>query len=145
MRAGPFLAVDARIRIPLRELAFRFARSGGAGGQNVNKVSSKAALRWDVRGSASLPSGVRDRFLLRFRNRITADGILVLQSQRYRDQGRNVADCLEKLRAMLLEVASEPEPRRPTRPAAAVREKRLREKRARAETKRRRSRKALED
>ncbi len=132
------LVIDERIRIPLRELRFQFARSSGAGGQNVNKVSTKALLRWDLAGSPSLPDDVRERFRRRFPRRLTAAGELLITSQRYRDQGRNVADCLEKLRALLLEVARPPRRRRPTRPGTAARERRLRDKRRQAEKKRRR-------
>jgi ribosome-associated protein len=130
------LEVNRRIRIPLRELSFSFARSSGAGGQNVNKVNTKATLRWSVADSPSLPEDVRERFLARYRRRITREGDLVLTSQRFRDQGRNVADCVEKLRALLLEVATAPRRRRPTRPTRASRERRLQQKRGTGERKR---------
>ena len=120
---------------PLAELRFSFARSGGPGGQNVNKVESKAVLRWDVARSPALPDAVRERFLARFRRRITADGELVLASQRSRDRERNVADCVEKLRAMLAEVATPPKPRRATRPSRGARERRLAAKKAHARKK----------
>jgi len=119
------LLVNETIRIRLKELRFSFSRSSGAGGQNVNKVNSKATLRWDVLGSPSLPDDVRDRFLRSYSRRITADGEFVLSSQRFRDQGRNVADCLEKLRAMLAEVAVARRPRKRTRPTRAAVERRL--------------------
>jgi ribosome-associated protein len=125
--------------IPLRELEIRFVRSSGAGGQNVNKVSTKVVLRWPVASSRSLARDVRERFLERFPTRITTVGDLVLTSDRYRDQGRNVADCLEKLRAMLAAVATAPRRRRPTRPSRAARERRLAEKRAQGERKRART------
>jgi len=125
--------------IPLRELAIRFVRSSGAGGQNVNKVATKAVLRWPVATSRALARDVRDRFLERWSTRIAASGELVLTSDRYRDQGRNVADCLEKLRAMLAEVAEPPKPRKPTKPSRASRERRLEQKRARSTLKRLRS------
>ena len=134
------LEVSRRIRIPFRELHFSFARSSGAGGQNVNKVNTKATLRWDVTASPSLPDGVRERFLSRYPRRITREGELVLTSQRYRDQGRNTADCLEKLRALLLEVAVAPRRRKPTRPSRASRERRLASKRAASHRKRLRRR-----
>ena len=118
------LRVTSRIQIPPTEFDFSFARSGGPGGQNVNKVNSKATLRWRVSESPSLPHDVKQRFLERHSNRITAAGELVLNSQRYRDQGRNVADCLEKLRSMLLEVAVAPKKRRPTRPTFASEQRR---------------------
>lgn len=126
---------QAGIRPPLAELRFSFARSSGPGGQNVNKVESKAVLRWDVARSRSLRADVRARFLERFATRITADGELVLSSQRYRDRERNVADCVEKLRAMLAEVAAPPKRRKPTRPGRAARERRLASKRAQARKK----------
>ena len=124
------LVVNRRIRVPLRELQITFVRSSGPGGQNVNKVNSKAVLRWDVAATPSLPDDVRRRFQTRFARRITTEGELVLSSQRFRDQGRNVADALEKLRAMLEEVATAPRKRRPTRPSRAARERRLSDKRA---------------
>jgi len=123
------LEVTPTLKIPREELQFSFARSSGPGGQNVNKVSSKAVLRWAAAASPSLPDDVRRRFLARFGRRITREGELVLASQRYRDAGRNVADCLERLREMLLRVAVAPKPRRPTRPTAASRRRRLDAKR----------------
>lgn len=132
------LYVDERIRIPLRELRFGYARSSGPGGQHVNKTATKATLRWDVAGSPSLPEDVRERVLARHRRRITSGGELVITSQRYRDRARNVADCLEKLRALLAELAAPPKPRRETRPGRAATERRLAEKRRRAQAKERR-------
>jgi ribosome-associated protein len=121
---------------PLRELRFQYSRSSGPGGQNVNKVSSRATLRWDVAHSAAVPPGVRARFLERFATRITAEGELMITSQRFRDRGRNVADCIERLRAMLGQVARPPRRRRATRPGRAAKERRLSEKRRRSERKR---------
>jgi len=134
------LLAGRAIRIPLGEFTFQYARSSGAGGQNVNKVSSKAILRWDVGRSPSLPEAVRRRFVQRYRRRITGSGELVLASQRYRDQRRNVTDCFDKLAAMLEAVEAPPAPRRPTRPGRAARARRLDDKRARSEIKRRRGR-----
>ncbi len=122
------LRVNRRIEIPLREFKFTFARSSGPGGQNVNKVNTKVTLRWNVRQSPSLPDDVRQRFLERYRRRITTGGELVMYSQRFRDQGRNVADCLEKLRALLLEVANPPKPRKATRPSRGAVQRRLEQK-----------------
>jgi ribosome-associated protein len=117
-------------RLPHRELRFDFARSSGPGGQNVNKVESKAVLRWDVGASHALPAALLARFRTRFARRISAAGVLVLSSQRHRTRERNVADCLAKLEAMLAEVATPPKKRKPTRPGRAARERRLAEKRA---------------
>lgn len=126
------LVINARLQIPLRELSFSFSRSSGPGGQNVNKVNSKATLRWNVIGSPELPAAVRERFVTRFARRITQEGEFVMSSQRFRDQGRNVADCLEKLRTMLAEVAIAPRRRKPTKPTRGSRERRLKDKRARS-------------
>ena len=139
------LVVNRRIRIPLREFDFQFARSSGPGGQNVNKLSTKAILRWGIERSPNLPEDVRERFCARFRRRITREGEFVLTSQRFRDQGRNVADCLEKLRGMLEEVAAPPKRRRPTKPSRAAKERRLKEKHVQSEKKRRRGRVRGED
>jgi len=130
------LVVDERIRVPLRELDFDFARSSGPGGQHVNRAATKAVLRWRVTESPSLPEDVRERFLERWKRRITKDGDLIVQSQRFRDQGRNVADCLEKLRSMLEAVARPPRRRKKTKPSRAAKRRRIENKRRRSETKR---------
>jgi ribosome-associated protein len=132
------LAVTADLRIPLAEFEFTFARSGGPGGQNVNKVNSKATLRWPVLASPSLPDPVRQRLLRKYGSRITSSGDLLVTSQRFRDAGRNVADCLEKLRGMLAEAARPPKPRRPTRPTRGSVERRIRAKRRRSTAKQQR-------
>ena len=111
------LIVNSRIRIPRDEFEFTFVRSSGPGGQNVNKVNSKAVLRWSVATSPSVPDDVRLRFIDKFATRVTTEGDLVLNSQRYRDQGRNEQDCLEKLNEMLLSVARAPVKRKKTRPS----------------------------
>jgi ribosome-associated protein len=134
------LVVNSRVCIPLAELAFHFVRSSGAGGQNVNKVASKAVLHFDVAHSPSVPDDVRRRFLARYATRINSAGELVLTSQRYRDQARNVTDCLEKLRELLLSVADPPKPRRPTKPGKGARERRLGNKRRQSERKSQRGR-----
>lgn len=124
-RVLAMLVVNPRLKIPLREFRFTFARSSGPGGQNVNKVNSKATLRWRVAHSPSIPEAVKARLVARYGRRINAAGELVITSQRFRDAGRNVADCLEKLRQMLAEAARAPKRRKPTRPTRAAREKRL--------------------
>lgn len=124
------LSLSSRIQIPHSEFEFTFARSGGPGGQNVNKVNSKAILRWHVTASTSLPPDVQRRFLAKYANRLTADGELLISSQRYRDQTRNVDDCIEKLSGMILSVASAPKARRPTKPTLASKERRSDSKRA---------------
>ena len=110
------LVVSERIRVPMNEFQFTYARSQGPGGQNVNKVNTKAMLRWPVTQNKSLPTDVRTRFLDRYKRRITADGDFIITSQRYRDQGRNVTDCLDKLRQLIADVAKPPTPRKATKP-----------------------------
>jgi ribosome-associated protein len=122
-------------RIPYREFQWSFVRSGGPGGQNVNKVASKAVLRWNLASSASLPEDVKRRLRTNQRNRITAEGDLIVTSQRFRDQERNKQDCIEKLRDMILQASIIPRPRKPSKPTRAARERRLQIKRRRSDIK----------
>jgi ribosome-associated protein len=127
--------INDRIQIPEEEFTWSFARSGGPGGQNVNKVASKALLNWDVGRTAclSLPAKIRLKTLQR--RRFTKEGMLQIVSQRYRDQDRNRQDCLEKLRDMVLEALVVPKARKPSRPTRGSREARLRAKKIRASIK----------
>lgn len=118
------LHINDKLHIPMAEFQFTYARSQGPGGQNVNKVNSKATLRWPVFKNESLPEPVRDRFLVKYRNRITKDGELVMTSQRYRDQPRNVEDCLKKLKELILSVALPPTKRKPSKPTKGSRARR---------------------
>ncbi len=127
--------VGRNIQIPDGEFAWSFVRSGGPGGQNVNKVASKAVLRWDVRHSLSLPPEVKARIEAQQPGRVTTEGELVLTSQRYRDQDRNRQDCLEKLRAIVLQAAAVPKVRKKKKPTRASKERRLSEKRHRSAAK----------
>jgi len=124
------LVVNSRIRIPDSELEWSFVRSSGPGGQNVNKVSSKAVLRWHALASSALPSDIRARFQQRYASRLTTEGDLVLSSQRYRDQGRNIEDVKQKLTAMLEGVSTAPKKRRPTKPSKGAIARRLESKQA---------------
>ena len=139
-RGEGVLRIDARIRIPLGELEWSAAASGGPGGQNVNRVNSKVTLRWPLARTQALPADVRERLRERHARRITAEGELVLTSQRYRSQQRNAEDCLEKLRELLLGVARPPVPRKATRPTRGSVERRLEHKRQRSQAKRERRR-----
>ena len=139
------LRVNHFIEIPETEFEFTFARSGGPGGQNVNKVNSKAVLHWNVEATTRLPPGIRLRFLTKFRNRISKDGALVLHSQKYRDQGRNVADCLDRLREMILSVVAPPVKRRPTKPSRGAKQRRLKDKKEKSDKKRSRQKPTMGD
>ena len=129
------LEINDQIHIPEEELSWTFVRAGGPGGQNVNKVASKAVLRWNVAASPSLPDDVKARLLAQLRGRITGEGDLVLTSQRYRDQERNRQDCLDKLREMIARAAARPKVRRKTKPTRGSQERRLAAKKHRAGTK----------
>lgn len=127
--------LEGGIVIPDEEIEWTFARSGGPGGQNVNKVASKAQLRWRVVGSEVLGPEAMERLLARQRNRLTLDGDLLVSSQVHRDQERNRQACVEKLGQMIQEALHPPVKRRPTRPSRAARQERLDSKRRRSEVK----------
>lgn len=139
------LVVRPHIKVPTSEFTLTFVRSSGPGGQNVNKVSTKACLRWPIEDSASLPPGVKARFQERYRNRITADGDFLLFSQRYRDQSRNVADCYEKLRDLINAVADAPVRRKKRKPTRGSIERRLKNKKQRSQKKENRQRPRHDD
>jgi ribosome-associated protein len=129
------LEINFQMRIPLDEFEWSYVRSSGPGGQNVNKVASKAVLRWDAQSSPSVPDAVKARLFALYGNRFTSEGVLVLQSQRFRDQERNREDCLEKLRQWLLQAATVPRRRKQTRPTKASKQRRLSAKKRRASAK----------
>jgi ribosome-associated protein len=126
------------ITVPDDELHFGFARSGGPGGQNVNKVASKTVLHWRLADNTTLPAEARERLRLQQANRITAEGEVVIQSQRFRDQARNVEDCRVKLRDMVLRALEAPRPRKATRPTKGSKRRRRAAKRRQSERKARR-------
>ena len=133
--SSEFLEVTPRIRISCGEFDWGVARSSGPGGQNVNKVNSKVMLRWPLLTSEGLPPDVRDRFVAAYKRRMTTEGELVLSSERFRDQPKNVTDCLEKLRELLQSVATAPKPRRPSKPTKASKRRRVEAKRQRTSVK----------
>ncbi len=128
----------AGITIGNDEFDFQFVRSAGAGGQNVNKVASKAVLRWHFETSA-IPLAVKERFRAKYTTRITLDGDVVITSDRYRDQPKNLADAVEKLKEMLESVVMPPKPRKKTKPSRGAVERRLQSKRIQSDRKRSRS------
>jgi ribosome-associated protein len=123
------------MKIPIAEFEFSFARSSGAGGQNVNKVNTKVTLSWDYRKSKSISEAVKKRFEKKFTTAITIDGLVKIISQRFRNQPRNIADCTEKLHEMLLKVVKPPKKRVGTKPTRGSIERRIGKKKNKAEIK----------
>lgn len=134
------LYVSHRLTIPSAELDTQFARSGGPGGQNVNKVNSKVTLRWQVRDNPNMPEGWRSRMLALYANRINNEGQMVIHSQKYRAQPQNLEDCRQKLREMLLECQTPPTKRLQSRPTLGSKKRRLEEKNRQGQKKRLRGR-----
>jgi ribosome-associated protein len=130
------LRINDQIAIPLSEFRWEFSKSGGPGGQNVNKVNSKVVLRWNPATSPNLPGPVRERLLAVIAHRLTREGELLVASQRSRDQAKNLADCLSKVRALVRAAVVPPRLRRPSRPTAASQVRRVEAKLRRSATKR---------
>ncbi len=125
------IRIAQNIVLDEKEVQEDFVRSGGAGGQNVNKVSTAVQLRFDVARSPSLPEDVRRRLLRMAGKRITEEGVLVIQAHRFRTQHQNRKDAMDRLTALIRKAAVPPVPRRKTRPTAGSRKRRLEEKRHR--------------
>lgn len=125
--------------IPDEELVERFVRSSGPGGQNVNKVATAVELRFDVRGSPSVPEAYRERLLARRDRRLTDDGVLVLSAQRFRTQDRNREDARERLAAILREATVVAKKRIATKPSKGSKERRLTGKKERSTVKKQRT------
>ena len=128
------IRITDNIAIDDREIDERFVRASGPGGQNVNKVSTAVELRFDVNAS-SLPIDVRDRLVRLAGNRMTSDGVLLIDSREHRTQGQNREAARARLVALLQHAARRPRTRRPTKPKRAAKEKRLESKRQRSEVK----------
>jgi len=134
------LRITPSISIDEGELEESFILSSGAGGQNVNKVSSAVQLRFDVVHSPALPDPVRLRLIALSGSRLTKDGVLILVGRQYRDQNRNRIDVRERLAEMIREAAVIPKKRRPTKPTRASKERRIEGKKVRANIKKNRGR-----
>ena len=139
------IRVTGDISLDEREIEESFVRSSGPGGQNVNKLSTAVQLRFDVRGSPSLPNDVAIRLMRLAGKRLTKDGVLVIVAQNHRTQERNRAEALGRLVDLIRQAAVRPIPRRPTKPTRASKEKRLEGKKVRSTIKGlRRSKPALD-
>jgi ribosome-associated protein len=129
------IRITPSISIAEDELEEHFIRASGPGGQNVNKLASAVQLRFDVRRSQSLPEDVRARLERLAGRRLTRDGVLVIEAQRHRTQERNRDDARERLVDLIRRAAVAPRPRRPTKPTAGSRERRLQSKKHRSAVK----------
>ena len=130
------LEISPTLAIPDDELVERFVRSSGPGGQNVNKVATAVELRFDIAQSPSLPEPVRARLLARRDRRLTDEGVLVINAQRFRTQERNREDAKERLAAFVAAGLVAPKPRIATRPSRGSKERRLGAKKERGTIKR---------
>lgn len=139
------LTVTPAITIAEVELRETFIQASGPGGQNVNKVATAVQLRFDVRGSPSLPDDVRLRLLRLAGRRMTVDGVLVIKASRFRTQERNREDAMSRLVALIRAAAEAPVSRQATRPPRAARETRLAGKRRRGAIKQSRRSAARQD
>ncbi|GAB4224700.1 MAG: alternative ribosome rescue aminoacyl-tRNA hydrolase ArfB [Kiloniellaceae bacterium] len=129
------IRITNSVRLDPEEIEETFVRSGGPGGQNVNKVATAVQLRFDLRHSPSLPPALRARAERLAGKRLTKEGTLVITANRFRSQERNREDALERLVELLREAAIPPKPRRATRPSKAAKQRRLKAKSERGEVK----------
>ncbi len=129
------IKITSDIAIDEKEIHEEFIRASGPGGQNVNKVATAVQLRFDVRHSRSLPAHVRERLIRLAGRRVSADGVLLIQAQRFRTQEQNREDARGRLLAMIRQAAVKPKPRHKTKPTRAAKERRLESKKRKSRVK----------
>jgi ribosome-associated protein len=130
------IEITSSIKIDESELQFDFIRASGPGGQNVNKVATAAQLRWDVRATTALPEEVKARLMKIASNRVTDEGILIIEAKRYRTQEQNRLDALRRLTVLVQQALEQPKVRKATRPSVTARAARVGEKKKHGEIKR---------
>lgn len=118
------LRISSRLSIPAREIEISAIRAQGAGGQNVNKVSSAIHLRFDI-GASSIPDAYKERLLRLGDQRITKEGVVVIKAQQHRGQEKNREEALRRLRELIMSIAVPPKKRKPTKPTRSSQRKRL--------------------
>jgi ribosome-associated protein len=139
MRITPTLDIDEA------ELEERFVRSSGPGGQNVNKVSTAVELRFDLAANRSIPDFARGKLKRLAGRRLTTEGVIVIQADRFRSQEQNRSDARERLKELVMESLERPKPRIKTKPSRGARERRVDTKTTRGKVKKMRSRKVEMD
>lgn len=140
----PKLDLDHAWSIPAKDLKFRYSRSGGPGGQNVNKVATKAELRFAFRDCDALTSGQKQRLARKYPGHVTDGGDFVVSSDSHRSRKLNELDAVQRLRSMLREIRQSPKRRVPTKISRAAKQRRLEQKRRHAAQKRLRGRQEVE-
>jgi ribosome-associated protein len=138
------IEITPTVSITENELDFTYIRAEGPGGQNINKVSTAAQLRFDIANSPSLAREAKERLIKLGGRRVTKDQILVIEARRYRTQEQNKEDAIERFRKLVLKALEQPKLRKKTHPTQASKEKRLKKKKQRGAIKRMRSKQSME-